>query len=155
MSLVAADAKDVALGKHMALVQQRFLLTLPSQLVSPARKKIITKNLLSEIEERSMLSFYRETATLLDWKEDKVLVGKLEGEETKALKELDAKLEDARANHGEIEIFDNMMEKAQFWANSGDKAKALEALDSALKEKCTTQHYTPRGLGFCKGTIPT
>jgi 26S proteasome regulatory subunit N7 len=59
-------------------------------------------------------------------KPDTALLKKMKEANTQALKDLDAKLEDAEKNFGETEIWDVLLQKAEYMAKICDKVDTLQ-----------------------------
>jgi len=62
------------------------------------------------------------------------LVAELKGKNDEELAKLEAGIEDAKENLGDIEIRDALLAKAQFYNRIGDKEKALPALEVAFEK---------------------
>jgi 26S proteasome regulatory subunit N7 len=87
-----------------------------------------------------MLFFYREACTDEYWgePEDAALVAELEARNATELAEIEAKIEDAKTNLGDVEIREGHLEKAHFLARIGDKESALKVYDETLEQDKTS-----------------
>ncbi|CAG8552299.1 5796_t:CDS:2, partial [Paraglomus occultum] len=81
-----------------------------------------------------MAPFYQLLTDELKLPLDKALLAQYQQANNEELQKLDEKIEDAEQNLGETEICDAMLAKANFFANIGDKDKALAAYRVALEK---------------------
>jgi 26S proteasome regulatory subunit N7 len=91
----------------------------------------LREDILRRIDEGNMGPFYEHVVGRFDWPLDQALVQKYAEANAASHAKLVAALEDAKANAGDGEQLDAAMNIAEHFANIGDKAKTLEALDAA------------------------
>ncbi|CAG8576450.1 9841_t:CDS:2 [Paraglomus brasilianum] len=115
----------------LTLSHYRFILnhSKTSELHEEAKTK-----LFQAIDENKMAPFYQLLTDELKLPLDKVLLAQYQQANKEELQKLDEKIEDAEQNLGETEICDAMLAKANFFANIGDKEKALTAYRAALEK---------------------
>jgi len=85
-------------------------------------------NIMNAIKEHKMAPLYQIYAKDLNWTVDNTLLESMKEENAKALKEMDASIEDAEENLGESELREALLKKAEYLAVIGDKNNALEAI---------------------------
>lgn len=93
-----------------------------------------------EINLNNMAPFYKHVCTELKWPMDDKKFNEMEEANKKELESLEAKIKDAEENFGEIEQRDANMNKAEYLANIGDKAAAVEACKSAYEKTTMLGH---------------
>ena len=74
-----------------------------------------------------MAPFYEELCKELGWQLDTGLLQKMKEENEKKLQELDATLDDAEKNQGEIEVRDTLLKKAEYYSSIGAKVPKTES----------------------------
>ena len=72
-----------------------------------------------------MATLYEETCTMLSWPVDSQLLAKMKSNNEEKLKQLDAAIEDAETNLGEMEVREANLRKAEFLCRIGDKVTIL------------------------------
>ncbi|KAL6077645.1 26S proteasome non-ATPase regulatory subunit 6 [Balamuthia mandrillaris] len=107
------------------LAQQRFLLTLPEDVVGAEEKEKVKQTLLAAIEKDNMLPFYQALCEQFKWKQDAALVQKMSAEIDAHLKKLDETIADAVENLGESEVREGHLAKSDYLCRIGDKEKAI------------------------------
>jgi len=85
------------------------------------------------IKEHNMSKFYVHVAGVLDFTPDEKLIKEMEAANAVEQKGIEEKLEDAKANLGDMEVRDFLLERAELFARIGDKEAALEAYDETMK----------------------
>jgi len=85
-------------------------------------------NIMNAIKEHKMAPLYQIYAKDLNWTVDNTLLESMKEENAKALKEMEASIEDAEENLGESELREALLKKAEYLAVIGDKKNALEAI---------------------------
>eukprot|EP01069_Polyplicarium_translucidae_P007859 Polyplicarium_translucidae@DN3159_c0_g1_i1.p2 len=78
-----------------------------------------------------MLPFYRGLCSKLGWIPEEGLVDAMEDVIAKRLVALDAAIDDAKANLGDVEVRDAILEKAHFYCGIGDKENATTEYERA------------------------
>lgn len=115
----------------MSLAQKR------SELLSepcPDRDKL-RADILSVVKENAMLPYYEKHLCPSPLGPvDQNLIAELKKKNEEELAKIDAKIEDAKENLGDMEVRDGLMEKAHFFNRIGDKDTALEAYKVALEK---------------------
>ena len=134
MSVVAAAPEDVKAGKHMRLSDLKFLCQCDEGIVSAEERKNLKQELVDGIKENQMSCFYEECCSESVLELDSALLAEMKASNEKELAELDAKLEKAKKEDGEIEIMDSLLARADFYYRIGDKDAAVEAAEEALYE---------------------
>lgn len=124
-----AAAADKELGARMALAQQVFRYTCSDELVPD--KAALKGEILAQIEKHAMAPYYEAVCERLGWDVDVALLDGLKARNAEELKELLAKEEDAKENHGENEELEAHLARAGFYDRIGDKAEALRLFDAA------------------------
>lgn len=81
-----------------------------------------------------MAPFYASVCEQFAWPLDAALHASLVADNAAAHTAADAKLADAEKNHGETEVRDALLAKAELFANVGDVSAALAAYETALKK---------------------
>jgi len=115
----------------MSLAQMR------SELLSepcPDREKL-KASILSVVKENAMLPYYEKYLCPSPLgPADANLVAELKKKNEEELAKIEAKIEDAKENLGDMEVRDGLMEKAHFFNRIGDKDAALEGYKVALEK---------------------
>jgi 26S proteasome regulatory subunit N7 len=108
----------------MSLAQKRTeLLSEPC----PNRENL-RKEILEVVKEKGMLPYYEKYLCPAPLgPADEALKATLKAQNEDELAKIEAKIEDAKENLGDIEVRDALLEKADFFNRIGDKDKALEA----------------------------
>jgi 26S proteasome regulatory subunit N7 len=68
-----------------------------------------------------MAAYYEEVCTSLGWAQDSVMLTKMKNNNEEKLKQLDAAIEDAETNLGEMEVREANLRKSEFLCRIGDK----------------------------------
>ena len=137
----AENMQDESLAKNpnLELAQIKFELTTEFFIKDSER----SNKLLQAIKENDMAPFYEEVSFIhcctkidsvycqvckdLKWPVDKQLLAKMQEANAAKLKELDAAIEDAEKNHGEMEIRETNLARAEYLSSIGDREAALSA----------------------------
>jgi len=117
----------------MKLHQWEFLLTVPESVLPSNEKARIKQELLDHVKEKKMSPYYQSICKKMGWTIDSNLVSEFDTSHAKTLKELDAKIEDARINLGETEVRDAYLAKANHYASIGLKDEALATYNDTLE----------------------
>ncbi|CAK9023686.1 26S proteasome non-ATPase regulatory subunit 6 homolog (26S proteasome regulatory subunit RPN7) (AtRPN7) (26S proteasome regulatory subunit S10 homolog) [Durusdinium trenchii] len=105
--------------------QLRFMLQCHKSLV-PNHKEV-EEHFMHNIKLENMVEYYKATCEHGVLKLDAGLVASMTKDNKAKLAELEAKVEDAQENHGEIEVMEALLKIAVFRARTGTKEEALEA----------------------------
>jgi 26S proteasome regulatory subunit N7 len=81
-----------------------------------------------------MAPFYEEVCKVLQWPVDKDVVSRMNADNQRVLKELEAKTEDAEKNLGESEVRDSLLKRAEFLTKIGDKNASLHMYRLTLEK---------------------
>lgn len=112
----------------LILGNQSFLLT--SAETPEAEKATLKESILSQIKKGNMTPFYVHLCEKLGWIEDEALTAQMKEANAVALKEFEAKEQDATTNLGDSEVRDARLARAEYLASIGDKKAALEAYEA-------------------------
>lgn len=100
MPIENLEEQGLEKNPKLELAQFKFLLTLKENLNNFDLKK----KLLDEIKAENMAPWYEEVCTELLWPVDQHLLAEMKAVNTKKIEELDAVIEDAEKNLGEMEV---------------------------------------------------
>lgn len=87
-----------------------------------------------------MAPFYEEVCKDLGWSVDTVLLNGMKERNEATLKELDAAIEDAEQNLGEMEVRESNLKKAEFLCRIGNKDAALSAFRKTYDKTVSLGH---------------
>lgn len=118
------------------LAQMKFLLSLPENINNQELKT----NLMSEIKSENMAPFYELVANDLSWPIDQKLLGDMKAINAKKIEELDATIEDAEKNLGEMEVREANLKKSEYLCRIGDKEGALSAFRKTYEKTVSLGH---------------
>ena len=122
-----ADADETALDTSrdddVDLAQKIFDL----ELAEGARDE--TAAVMAIVERRNMAATYATLCERFAWRADAALTAKMADANAKRLGEIEAKIEDAKENLGDVEIRDAMCERAEFYASVGEMEKSERAYE--------------------------
>ncbi|OUS48924.1 putative proteasome regulatory subunit [Ostreococcus tauri] len=85
--------------------------------------------LMAIVEGRNMVATYTAMCERFAWPSDVGTVERMTIANAERLKAIEAKIEDARENLGDVEVRDAMHERATFYATIGSCEKAVEAFE--------------------------
>ena len=126
-AIADADADEVALDTSrdddVDLAQKIFDL----ELAEGARDE--TAAVMAIVERRNMAATYATLCERFAWTADAALTRKMADANAKRLGEIEAKIEDAKENLGDVEIRDAMCERAEFYASVGEMEKSERAYE--------------------------
>lgn len=136
MPLENMEEEGLEKNPNLDLAQWRFLLTIDEHKNSMELKA----KLLDAIENDNMAPFYEETCQLLGWPVDPQLLTKMKSNNEEKLKQLDAAIEDAETNLGEMEVREANLRKAEFLCRIGDKEASLSAFRKTYEKTVSLGH---------------
>ena len=84
---------------------------------------------LAIVRKREMATTMEELCERFGWTRDEGAVKRMREANERRLREIDAKIEDAKENLGDVEVRDAMYERARFYASVGECEKACEAYE--------------------------
>ncbi|KAF4698905.1 26S proteasome non-ATPase regulatory subunit 6, partial [Perkinsus olseni] len=96
-------------------------------------KDAAKEDLMKAIREQSQSVWYKELCEEFGWTPDQKLVAEMETKNEEELKKLELSIEDAQENLGDIEQRDAILNKGELYLRIGDREKAVEAFEEALK----------------------
>ncbi|KAF4741521.1 26S proteasome non-ATPase regulatory subunit 6, partial [Perkinsus olseni] len=136
----------------------RFILQCEDDVYSRQEKDAAKEELMKAIREQSQSVWYKELCEEFGWTPDQKLVAEMETKNEEELKKLELSIEgwagssrqidhlidygwinvryffaDAQENLGDIEQRDAILNKGEFYLRIGDREKAVEAFEEALK----------------------
>jgi 26S proteasome regulatory subunit N7 len=132
------DEENVQAIPNLKLQQHLFLLAQHSEHLPASTAQASKQALLEGIEKDEMAPYYRlilADASLKGLvKEDQALLKRLEAKNKEELQKLDEKQKEVEENEGEMEINGVLRQRAAYYAQIGDKEKALEAHNLAVSK---------------------
>lgn len=134
----AENLEEQGLEKNpnLELPQLKFLLTTAEHKNDDA----VLKKLMTAIRAENMAPFYEETCRDLGWPLDQTLLRAMKETNEKKLQELDAAIEDADKNLGEMEVREANLKKSEFLCRIGDKAGAVVAFQKTYEKTVSLGH---------------
>lgn len=99
--------------------------------------RIYLKSILNKVD---MALFYEEVCKELNWTVDPVLLSGMKERNDAKLKALDAAIEDAEQNLGEMEVRESNLKKAEFLCRIGNKDAALSAFRKTYDKTVSLGH---------------
>uniref|UniRef100_A0A336LFE0 26S proteasome non-ATPase regulatory subunit 6 n=1 Tax=Culicoides sonorensis TaxID=179676 RepID=A0A336LFE0_CULSO len=134
----AEDLTEQGLAKNpnLELAQLKFLLSLPEYNES----KEIKAKLHKAIETDSMAPWYEELCQEFNWPVNQEILLKMKRENEKQLTELDAAIEDAEKNLGEMEVRETNLKKAEYLSKIGDKNGAIKQFQVTYEKTVSLGH---------------
>lgn len=87
-----------------------------------------------------MAPYYQQVCEELGWRFDKQVYEALHKKNLKDLEELNAAIEDAEKNLGEMEVRDAYLKRAEFYSRIGDKDKAVEEFRVTFNKTVSLGH---------------
>lgn len=87
-----------------------------------------------------MAPFYKEVCQELSWPIDEALLSKMETRNQEQLRELDAAIEDAEQNLGEMEVREANLKKSEHLCRIGDKEGAVSAFRKTYDKTVSLGH---------------
>ncbi|KAH8279010.1 hypothetical protein KR018_012274 [Drosophila ironensis] len=134
----AENLEEQGLEKNpnLELAQTKFLLTLAEHKQDAALKA----KLLEAIRTDSMAPWYEHICTELGWTVDKELLARMKENNRVELEQLDAAIEDAEKNLGEMEVREANLKKSEYLCRIGDKAAAETAFRKTYEKTVSLGH---------------
>eukprot|EP00635_Sarcinochrysidales_sp_CCMP3193_P009868 CAMPEP_0118904976 /NCGR_PEP_ID=MMETSP1166-20130328/9215_1 /TAXON_ID=1104430 /ORGANISM="Chrysoreinhardia sp, Strain CCMP3193" /LENGTH=404 /DNA_ID=CAMNT_0006844245 /DNA_START=6 /DNA_END=1220 /DNA_ORIENTATION=+ len=122
-----AAAATLAMEPNFALAQDAFRYGSSGSSADEAKVK-------AAIAEKKMGPFYEWCCGKFGWAVDEAWLAEMKASNEAETVALEAKLEEARRNAGDMEVLDCLFEKARFYARIGDKDKAYKANSTILTQ---------------------
>lgn len=134
----AENLEEQGLEKNpnLELAQFKFLLSLPEH----RSDKELQGKLMNAIRTENMAPFYEEVCKDLGWPIDQTLLAKMKETNEKKLEELNAVIEDAEKNLGEMEVREANLKKSEFLCRIGDKEGAIAAFRKTYDKTVSLGH---------------
>ncbi|RWS13486.1 26S proteasome non-ATPase regulatory subunit 6-like protein [Dinothrombium tinctorium] len=130
------EEQSLAKNPNLDIAQWKYMLTTDAY----RNDQKIAANLLNAIKEHNMAPFYESVCETLKWKVDKNLLSQMKANNEAKLKELNANIEDAEKNLGEMEVREANLAKAEYLSLIGDKNEALLALRKTYDKTVSLGH---------------
>ncbi|EDV94648.1 26S proteasome non-ATPase regulatory subunit 6 [Drosophila grimshawi] len=121
---------------NLELAQTKFLLTLAEHKQDAALK---TK-LLDAIRGDNMAPWYEHICTELNWIVDNEMLARMREQNCIAIELLDAAIEDAEKNLGEMEVREANLKKSEYLCRIGDKTAAETAFRKTYEKTVSLGH---------------
>ncbi|KAH8288762.1 hypothetical protein KR054_009357 [Drosophila jambulina] len=134
----AENLEEQGLEKNpnLELAQTKFLLTLAEYKQDAALKS----KLLDAIRADNMAPWYEHICTELGWAVDKDLLARMKENNRVEVEQLDAAIEDAEKNLGEMEVREANLKKSEYLCRIGDKAAAETAFRKTYEKTVSLGH---------------
>ena len=123
MPIENLEEQGLEKNPKLELAQFKFLLTLPEN----KNNQELTTKLLDEIKVENMAPWYEIVCADLGWTVDQKLLAEMKVINTKKIEELEAIIEDAEKNLGEMEVREANLKKSEYLCRIGDKNEAVSA----------------------------
>lgn len=134
MPLENLEEQSLEKNPNLELSQMKFLLTVVKNDASTKEK------LLAGIKENNMTCFYEEVCKDLHWPVDSALVETMKIANEAELKKLDAAIEDAEKNLGEMEVRESHLAKSEYLSRIGNRDAALTAFRVTYEKTVSLGH---------------
>jgi len=130
------EHEGLAKNPNLELAQLKFLLS------SKQHKNDVEvkQKLVSAIKDNDMAPFYEEVCKDLGWNVDTKLLSSMKERNEAHIKELDAAIEDAEQNLGEMEVRESNLKKAEYLCQIGSKDASLSAFRKTYEKTVSLGH---------------
>ncbi|EDV43357.1 uncharacterized protein Dana_GF16564 [Drosophila ananassae] len=134
----AENLEEQGLEKNpnLELAQTKFLLTLAEH----KQDAILKGKLLEAIRTDNMAPWYEHICAELGWTLDKDLLARMKENNRVELEQLDAAIEDAEKNLGEMEVREANLKKSEYLCRIGDKVAAESAFRKTYEKTVSLGH---------------
>ncbi|EDS39093.1 26S proteasome non-ATPase regulatory subunit 6 [Culex quinquefasciatus] len=136
MPIENLEEQGLEKNPNLELSQIKFLLTLPEH----NQDKALVDKLLTAIKADNMGPWYEEVCKDLGWTVDQKLLGEMKELNRKKVEELDAVIEDAEKNLGEMEVREANLKKSEYLCRIGDKEGAISAFRKTYDKTVSLGH---------------
>ncbi|CAB3385140.1 Hypothetical predicted protein [Cloeon dipterum] len=136
MPIENMEEQGLEKNPNLELPQIKFLLSMREY----QNNKELAAKLLEAIEAENMAPFYEIVCKDLGWAVDNNLLQKMKTNNAEKLAQLDAAIEDAEQNLGEMEVRESNLRKAEFLCRIGDKDSALSAFRKTYDKTVSLGH---------------
>ncbi|RWS30570.1 26S proteasome non-ATPase regulatory subunit 6-like protein [Leptotrombidium deliense] len=130
------EEQSLAKNPNLQLSQWKFMLTTDVY----RDNKQIKADLLNAIKADNMTPFYEQVCEDLHWTVDNQLLAQMKAKNEARLNELNANIEDAEKNLGEMEVRESNLAKAEYLSLIGDKEQALLSLRKTYEKTVSLGH---------------
>uniref|UniRef100_U5EX74 26S proteasome non-ATPase regulatory subunit 6 n=1 Tax=Corethrella appendiculata TaxID=1370023 RepID=U5EX74_9DIPT len=121
---------------NLELAQLKFLL----QQSEHSKDKGLCEKLLNAIKLENMAPWYEIVCEDLSWPVDQKLLNEMKEVNRKKIEELDAVIEDAEKNLGEMEVREANLKKSEYLCRIGDKEAAVSAFRKTYDKTVSLGH---------------
>jgi len=128
--------EGLAKNPDLELAQLKFLLSSEQH----KNDTEIKQKLIDAIKSNDMSPFYEEVCKDLGWTIDSKLLATMKEHNEAQLKELDAAIEDAEQNLGEMEVRESNLKKAEYLCRIGSKEASLLAFRKTYDKTVSLGH---------------
>jgi 26S proteasome regulatory subunit N7 len=118
---------NLPMNPDLSLLGLKFRCQLGPEVQAESDRAAARAEFVARCEKEELGPFYVRTADEQGWAKDAALVARLEATNKKRVEELTARIADAEANQGEIEVREAVLAKASYLCRIGDKEAALTA----------------------------
>lgn len=134
----AENLEEQGLEKNpnLELAQTKFLLTLPEY----KQDAVLKGKLLDAIKADNMAPWYEHVHTEFNWPIDKELLARMKENNRLEILQLDAAIEDAEKNLGEMEVREANLKKSEYLCRIGDKQAAETAFRKTYEKTVSLGH---------------
>lgn len=136
MPIENLEEQGLEKNPKLELAQYKFLLTLDEHKNDVELK---TK-LLNEIKADNMAPWYEIVCKDLAWTVDQQLLTEMKAANTKEIEDLDAVIEDAEKNLGEMEVREANLKKSEFLCRIGDKNGSVSSFRKTYEKTVSLGH---------------
>lgn len=136
MPIENLEEQGLEKNPKLELAQYKFLLTLDEHKNDVELK---TK-LLNEIKADNMAPWYEIVCKDLAWTVDQKLLTEMKAANTKEIEDLDAVIEDAEKNLGEMEVREANLKKSEFLCRIGDKNGSVFSFRKTYEKTVSLGH---------------
>lgn len=136
MPIENLEEQGLEKNPKLELAQYKFLLTLPEN----KNNLELKQQLIDEIKLENMAPWYEVVCADLGWTVDQPLLETMKATNTKKIEELDAVIEDAEKNLGEMEVREANLKKSEYLCRIGDKNGAVTAFRKTYEKTVSLGH---------------
>ncbi|XP_059490466.1 26S proteasome non-ATPase regulatory subunit 6 [Neocloeon triangulifer] len=136
MPMENMEEQGLEKNPNLELARIKFLLSMKEH----QNDKELAAKLLDAIEADNMAQFYELVCKDLGWGLDQSLLQKMKDNNAEKLTQLDAAIEDAEQNLGEMEVRESNLRKAEYLCKIGDKEASLTAFRKTYDKTVSLGH---------------
>lgn len=136
MPIENLEEQGLEKNPKLELAQYKFLLTLPEN----KNNLELQKKLIDEITAENMGPWYSIVCADLGWSLNQTLLDTMNATNTKKIEELDAAIEDAEKNLGEMEVREANLKKSEYLCRIGEKDGAVSAFRKTYEKTVSLGH---------------